>query len=38
MLTGENKGKIDKVWNTFWSGRAVESYGVRLPRATRAMI
>lgn len=20
MLTGENKGKIDKVWNTFWSG------------------
>ena len=20
MLTGENKGKIDKIWNTFWSG------------------
>jgi type I restriction enzyme M protein len=20
MLTGENKGKIDRVWNTFWSG------------------
>jgi len=20
VLTGENKGKIDKVWNTFWSG------------------
>jgi len=20
VLTGENKGKIDKVWNTFWPG------------------
>ena len=20
MLTGKHKGKIDKIWDTFWSG------------------